>query len=252
MSQQRRDVSRNRHRLRAARPAEPSRPGRRSQGRGTDRGRGWPSATGVVEYRVDSPGLAADAVTVPVKAVRVVGSRSSRGLNDQSSPHREHQREARPGGPGCPGQVSQASRSLPLSGTPRWQARRSPASAAASAAGSHPAGHGMHVHVAVPSRETGLQVLNRILVWRGREPRTSSFNCVRVRRGQCPRASPVARGDDRSAEAPRSHSPRGDHPSPRRLLPRSALPRVDRVFLTRGDTGHPTCADRRPPQAQGW
>lgn len=31
-------------------------------------------------------------------------------------------------------------------------------------------------------------------------------------RGQCPRASPIAHGDDRSAEAPWSLSPRGDHP----------------------------------------
>jgi hypothetical protein len=31
-------------------------------------------------------------------------------------------------------------------------------------------------------------------------------------RGQCPRASPIAHGDDRSAEAPWSLSPRGDRP----------------------------------------
>src|SRR3954451_2676816 len=33
-------------------------------------------------------------------------------------------------------------------------------------------------------------------------------------RGQCPRALPIAHGDDRSAEAPWSLSPRGDRPPP--------------------------------------
>lgn len=36
--------------------------------------------------------------------------------------------------------------------------------------------------------------------------------CTWLRRGQCPRASPLAHGDDRSAEAPWSDSPRGDRP----------------------------------------
>lgn len=79
-----------------------------------------------------SLGLAADDVTVPVKAVLVVGSRPNRGLSDLSSPLRGHQREARPGDPGgpvvpgCPGQASPASRLLPLLGTTSWQARLFP------------------------------------------------------------------------------------------------------------------------------
>lgn len=50
------------------------------------------------------------------------------------------------------------------------------------------------------------------------------FICMWVRRGQCPRASSIAHGEDRSAEAPWSPSPRGDRPSCPDRLPRLASP----------------------------
>ncbi|SNX81122.1 hypothetical protein SAMN05421860_11721 [Streptomyces microflavus] len=59
----------------------------------------------------------------------------------------------------------------------------------------------------------------------GTTPACCQFNWLWVRRGQCPRASPVAHGEDRSAEAPWSPPPRGDrppHPHPQR--PRLASP----------------------------
>lgn len=46
----------------------------------------------------------------------------------------------------------------------------------------------------------------------GTTPERCRFNWLWVRRGQCPRASPVAHGEDRSAEAPWSPPPRGDRP----------------------------------------
>ncbi|MFD8382277.1 FG-GAP repeat protein [Streptomyces sp. NPDC059679] len=46
--------------------------------------------------------------------------------------------------------------------------------------------------------------------------------------GQCPRASPIARGEDRSAEAPRCLSPRRRPPPPAARTPQSGIGQVPR------------------------
>ncbi len=60
-----------------------------------------------------------------------------------------------------------------------------------------------------------------------------------LRRGQCPRASPIAHGDDRSAEAPWSHSPRGDRPPLSPLTAPAGLPRpAGASFMPKGGFRH--------------
>ncbi len=75
-----------------------------------------------------------------------------------------------------------------------------------------------------------------------------------LRRGQCPRASPIAHGDDRSAEAPWSHSPRGDRPPLSPLTAPAGLPvQPGPLSCPRAASGTPRRGQNGSPHSRcGW